>query len=67
MNMNPMQLIQAMMGNRQMMGNPLAKNAIGMMQKGDSQGVEQMARNLCKEKGIDPDEMMNQVKSKFGM
>lgn len=67
MNMNPMQFVQALMGNNQMMKNPMAKNAIDMMQKGDSKGVEQMARNLCKEKRIDPDEMMNQVKSKFGM
>lgn len=67
MNMNPMQFVQALMGNKQMMNNPMAKNAIDMMQRGDSKGIEQMARNLCKEKGVDPDEMVNQVKSKFGM
>lgn len=67
MNMNPMQIIQAMMGNKQVMKNPMAKNAIDMMQRGDSKGIEQMARNLCKEKGVDPDEMVNQVKSKLGM
>lgn len=67
MNMNPMQFIQALMGNNQMMQNPMAKNAIDMMQKGDANGVEQMARNLCKENGVDADEMMKMVRSKFGM
>lgn len=65
--MNPMQLIQSLMGNKQMMNNPMAQNAIKMMQSGDAQGVEQMARNLCKEKGVDADEMIKQMKSKFGM
>lgn len=45
----------------------MAKNAIDMMQKGDAKGVEQMARNLCKEKGVNPDEIMKQMKDKFGM
>ena len=45
----------------------MAKNAIDMMQNGDVKGVEQMARNLCKEKGVNPDEIMQQMKDKFGM
>ena len=45
----------------------MAKNAIDMMQNGDAKGVEQMARNLCKEKGVNPDEIMQQMKDKFGM
>lgn len=64
---NPQQFLQGMMNNSQIMGNPMAKNAIDMMQKGDSKGVEQMARNLCKEKGVNPDEIMQQMKQKFGM
>ena len=49
------------------MQNPMAKNAIGMAQSGDTKGIEQMARNLCREKGINPDEMINQIKSRMGM
>ena len=64
---NPQQFLQGMMNNSQVMGNPMAKNAIEMMQKGDVKGVEQMARNLCKEKGVNPDEIMKQMKDKFGM
>ena len=43
------------------------KNTLEMAQKGDMQGIEQMARNLCREKGLNPDDMMNQLKSKLNM
>lgn len=64
---NPQQLIQRMMGNSQIMSNPMAKNAMQMAQKGDTKGIEQMARNLCKEKGLNADDMMKQLKNNFGM
>lgn len=73
---NPMQLMQAMrnpqafmnqiMGNQQMMNNPMIQNTVNMAQKGDMKGIEQMARNLCKEKGLNADEIFNQIKSRFG-
>ena len=64
---NPQQFIQQIMGNNQIMSNPMAKNAVELMQKGDAQGIEQMARNLCKEKGLNADEVMQQIKSKFNL
>ena len=64
---NPQQIIQQMMNNSQIMSNPMAQNAMQMAQKGDSKGIEQMARNLCKEKGLNPDDVMNQIKGNFGM
>ena len=63
---NPQQLIQRIAGNNQMMSNPIMKNALGMVQSGNMQGVEQMARNLCREKGLNADEVFNQVKGRFG-
>jgi hypothetical protein len=63
----PQQLLQQIVGNNQMMSNPMMKNVVGMAQKGDMQGVEQMARNLCKEKGLNADEVMSKLKSKFNM
>ena len=63
---NPQKFLQQMMGNNSVMSNPMARNAIQMAQKGDSKGIEQMARNLCKEKGIDADDVFNQIKSIFG-
>ncbi len=77
--MNPMQLIQSLKGggNPQQMlmnimqqqsgNNPIMQNALEMMNKGDMQGVEDLARNLCKEKGINPDEAVTQLKQQFGM
>lgn len=64
---NPQQFMQNIIGNNQIMSNPMAKNAVELMQKGDAQGVEQMARNLCKEKGLNADEVMQQIKSKFNL
>lgn len=63
---NPQQFIQQMMNNSQAMKNPMARNAIEMVQKGDSKGIEEMARNLCKEKGVNPDDMIKQLQSQFG-
>lgn len=66
MKAGPKQFIQQMMGNNQMMSNPIMKNALGMVQSGNMKGVEQMARNLCKEKGLNADKVFNQVKGRFG-
>lgn len=77
--MNPMQLIQMVRngGNpqqavmnivkQQAVNNPVMNNALQMMEKGDNAGIEKLARNLCKEKGINPDEMLSQVQNKFGI
>ena len=67
MKAGPQQLIQQMMGNNQIMSNPIIKNALGMAQSGNSKGIEQMARNLCKEKGINPDDVMKQIRGSFGI
>ena len=64
---NPQQFMQQIMGNSQIMSNPMMKNTMQMAQNGDMKGVEQMARNLCKEKGLDADEMFNQSKNSLNM
>lgn len=64
--MNVMGIMQQIMSNNRVMGNPMIKNAMSMAQSGNSKGIEQMARNLCKEKGINPDDVMKQIKSRFG-
>lgn len=63
---NPQQFIQQMMGNNQIMSNPIMKNTMQMAQQGNIQGIEQMARNLCREKGLNADDVFNQIKSRFG-
>ena len=64
---NPQQFMKNIMGNNQIMSNTMAQNAVKMMQKGDAQGIEQMARNLCKEKNLNADEVMQQIKSRFNL
>ena len=70
---NPMQLMQMMKNPQAFLqqamqsGNPIMKNAIEMYQRGDKDGINQLAQNLCKEKGISYDDMVKQIKSQFGM
>lgn len=64
---NPQQFIQQLMGNNQIMSSPITKNVIEMYQSGNVQGIEQLARNLCKEKKINADEFVKQIKNQFGM
>ena len=63
---NPQQLMQQIAGNNKIMSNPIVQNVMQMAQQGNMRGVEQLARNLCKEKGLNADEVFNQVKGKFG-
>ena len=65
MKAGPQQFIQQMMGNNNVMSNPIARNAMQMAQKGDSKGIEQIARYLCKEKGIDFDKAFSDFKNQF--
>lgn len=64
---NPQQFLQNAMNNSQLMQNPIFKSTVDMMQKGDNKGLEEMARNLCAEKGINPEDAIKQIKSQFGM
>lgn len=76
--MNPMQLVQMLKGGnpqQMLMGmlqqqsgnNPMMKNVLDMVQKNDAAGVEQLARNLAKEKGINVDDALSQLRQQFGM
>lgn len=60
---NPQMFLQQAMQNNQIMQNPMARNAIEMMQKGDRKGTEEMARNMLKERGMNPDEVYKQFQS----
>ena len=64
---NPQQIFQQMLGNNPSMNNPIMKTAFEMAQNGDSKGGEELARNLCREKGINPDEAITKVKQQLGM
>lgn len=59
---NPQAFLQQAMQS----GNPIMKNAVEMYQRGDKDGINQLAQNLCKEKGTSYDDMVKQIKSQFG-
>ena len=61
----PQQFLQQIANNNQLMSNPMMKKTIQMAQQGNMQGIEQMAKNLCKEKGLNADDVFNQIKSRF--
>ena len=60
---NPQAFLQQAMQS----GNPIMRNAVEMYQRGDKDGINQLAQNLCKEKGTSYDDMVKQIKSQFGM
>lgn len=64
---NPQEFMQKMMENSQVMQNPMAKNAMEMYQKGDTQGLQTMAENLAKERGTTVDDMKSQIMAQFGI
>ena len=55
---NPMQFAQQMITKNV---NPMQKNALEMIINNDEKGLEQLARNICKERGIDVDEALKKI------
>ena len=59
---NPANILSQMMRSSQYANNPIMKNTFELFQRGDSRGLEELARNVCREKGINPDDIMRQFK-----
>lgn len=55
--LTPKGIVKSMVGN-----NPIFSNLIELAEKGDNQGVEQFARNMLKERGLDFDKEMENMK-----
>ena len=63
---NPQQAIQNIIEiNPNIQNNPLAQNAMKMYQNGDTKGLQNMAENMCKERGITVDQAKQQVMVMF--
>lgn len=72
---NPINMIKAMMGKMSPKdmaismlknnSNPMLSNLIDMANKGDTKGVEEFARNVCKEKGMDYDKQFSEFMNNF--
>jgi hypothetical protein len=64
-NGNPQELVMNMLQKDAQRGNQVAGTLIQMINSGDSQGIERVARNIAKEKGIDFDKEFNSFKQMF--
>lgn len=62
---NPQQMMGQMM-TQQLQSNPLFQRAQQMAQGKSPQELEQVAKNLCQQRGIDLDSAMNQFKQMMG-
>ena len=47
--------------------NPNAQSMLGVIQQGDSQKGEQIARNLCQSYGVTPEQAFEQARRFFGI
>ncbi len=64
-NNNPEQIVISML-QQSTSTNPIARNILSLAQQGDYQQIEQIVRNMAREKGIDFDKEFNNFKQTFG-
>ena len=64
---NPQAMVQGMLNNNQFASNPMMRNALQMYQKGDMQGLQEMANNLARERGTTVDQVKTDIMKEFGM
>lgn len=62
---NPQAFIQKMMSDPQVAGNPMAQNILKMAQSGDMKGIEELGRNIARERGQNFDKAFAEFKSQF--
>lgn len=61
---NPQQAVLQLLENNT---NPMAKQVLEMAKNGDKNGIEQFARNVCKEKNVNFDEEISKFKNNIGL
>ena len=64
-NGNPQEMVMSMLKQTAQTGNPMATNLINLINSGDMQGIERLARNVARERGIDFDKEFNSFKQMF--
>ena len=77
MNINPMQLIQLIKGGQnpqqlvmnilqqKSQTNPILNNAMNLAQNGNQSALENLARNLAEQRGLDFDKQFGNFKNQF--
>lgn len=78
MNVSPNQMLQLIMSGanpqqlvlnyleEQMKGTPLGANLINLAKNDKTDEIEQIARNICKQRGVDYDKEFGAFKKKYG-
>lgn len=64
---NPQQMILNYLQQSQLSSTPIGQNLISLAQKGDYAALEQIAKNLCQQKGMDFDEQFRNFKQQLGI
>ena len=78
MNINPMEIIQSIRGGgnpqqlmismlSQQTNNPLFSNLLNLAKNGQTADIEQIARNIMKERGVDFDKEFQAFKQSLGI
>lgn len=63
---NPQQLVMNML-QQNAQGNPIFANILSLAQNGNTQGIENIVRNMARERGIDFDKEFNSFRQMFGL
>lgn len=63
---NPEQMVMSLLQSSAQ-GNPVMQNLLTLAQKGNSKEIEQIARNMAREKGLDFDTEFNSFRRTFGL
>ena len=64
---NPEQLTLFMLEQQALNGNPLLSNLVSLAKEGKGKDIEQIARNIVNERGLDFDTEFNKLKKQFGI
>lgn len=63
---NPQQIVMNMLQER-MSQTPMGQNLIALAQNNQTAQIEQIARNICNQRGIDFDKEFNSFKNSLGI
>lgn len=63
---NPQQLVMNML-QQNAQGNPMFANILSLAQSGNTQEIENIVRNMARERGIDFDKEFNSFRQMFGL
>lgn len=59
--MNLNQLVTLMLNNNTRFNNPVLDNAVQMYKQNNIAGLEEMARNMAKEKGVSVEDLLRKL------